>query len=67
MSNVNKNPEWISKGKTIKELIAELKTFENQDLEVRISLDDGATNHPISLVGKYGKFAVLLNCENKID
>ena len=67
MNNINKTPEWVSKGKTIKELIEELKTFENQNLEVRISLDDGKTNHPISLVGKYGKFAVLLNCENKID
>jgi hypothetical protein len=62
-----KNPEWIIRGKTIKSLIEELKTFENQELEVKISLD-GENYKCISLVsrenenGKY--FCGLTNCEN---
>ena len=60
MSN---EPEWISRGKTIKQLIKELESFENQDLEVRISLDDGETHKPISIVEKDGDFAVLCNSE----
>jgi hypothetical protein len=49
---VNKSPEWITRGKSIRQLIKELQTFEDQDLEVRISLDDGNTHKPISLVGR---------------
>lgn len=61
-----KNPEWISRGKTIAGLIEELQSFEDQTLEVRISSDGGATSLPISLVGKIGgKYAVLKNCEDE--
>lgn len=52
---VNKNPEWVTRGKTIKGLIEELQTFENQDLFVEMSLDGGETSKPISLVRK-GEF-----------
>lgn len=59
------NPDWTSRVKTVAQLIAELRTFENQDLEVRISLDDGDTSYPISLVGKLnGKYAALMNCQD---
>jgi len=58
-----KQPEWVTRGKTIRGLIAELNSFENQELEVRISLDCGETHRPISLVGKFGKYCVLLNAE----
>ena len=55
---------WASRGKTIAGLIRELQSFEDQTLEVRISLDGGATSLPISLVGKLGnKYAVLMNAE----
>ena len=61
-----KNPEWTSKGKSIAQLIDELRTFENQDLEVRISLDDGVTSYPISLVAKRNNnYAVLTNCQDE--
>jgi len=50
--NINKNPEWVKAGKTISQLIKELQSFENQDLEVKISLDDGETFKCISLVTK---------------
>jgi len=59
------NPDWTSKGKTVAHLIEELRSFENQEMEVRISLDGGETSFPISLVGKLsGKYAVLLNCQD---
>jgi hypothetical protein len=58
--------DWTNRGKTISGLIRELQTFENQELEVRISIDDGKTSFPISLVGRQsGKYALLMNCEEK--
>ena len=60
------NPEWTRRGKTIAGLIAELQSFEDQTIEVRISCDGGATSLPLSLVGKLnGKYAVLENCEDE--
>lgn len=59
------NPDWTSKGKTVAQLIEELQTFENQEMEVRISLDGGDTSFPISLVAKSnGTYAVLRNCQD---
>ena len=59
------NPEWTGRGKTVAQLIEELRTFENQEMEVRISVDDGATSLPISLVIRSnGKYAVLKNCQD---
>lgn len=59
------NPDWTSRGKTVAQLIEELMTFEDQNMEVRISVDDGETSLPISLVGKSnGKYAVLRNCQD---
>jgi hypothetical protein len=58
------NSNWQSRGKTVSQLIKELQTFENQEMEVRISVDGGETSVPISLVGKVkGRFAMLENCE----
>jgi len=60
------NPYWTSRGKSVAQLIDELRTFEDQGMEVRISIDGGATSLPISLVGKAdGKFAVLKNCQDR--
>jgi hypothetical protein len=57
--------DWTSRGKTVAQLIEELRSFEDQGLEVRLSVDGGKTSVPISLVGKLGgRHAVLLNCEN---
>ena len=57
------DPDWTHRGKTVKQLIAELQSFEDQSLEVRISLDGGETSLPISLVAKSAGVAVLKNCE----
>ena len=62
---VNPKPEWTYRGKTIANLIKELQSFEDQSLEVRISVDDGNTSVPISLVGKFGDVALLLNSEDE--
>jgi len=60
------NRDWTSQGKTISHLIRELMTFENQELEVRISLDGGETSFPISLVGKHNNnYAVLSNAQEE--
>jgi hypothetical protein len=64
---VTKQPAWITRGKTIRQLIRELQSFENQDLLVEISVDDGETTMPISLVGKVRGRCVLLNCEQASD
>ena len=49
---VRKNESYITAGKTIRQLIEELQMFDNQDIEVRISLDCRRQTHkPISTVG----------------
>jgi hypothetical protein len=58
------DPEWTSRGKTVAQLIEELRSFGDPTMEVRISVDGGATSLPISLVGKSdGKCALLQNCQ----
>ena len=58
-------PDWVTRGKTIRQLIEELQTFENQDLVVRISVDDGNTHLGISLVQKREeKFCLLVKSEH---
>ena len=60
-------PEWVTRGKTIRELVKELQSFENQELEVRISIDGGKTQKAISLVGTLDGKAVLINFETGSD
>lgn len=59
----NSPPDWVTRGKTIRELIVELLSFEDQDLKVYISVDDGDTRKPISLVKKSKGACLLVNCE----
>lgn len=56
-------PNWVNEGKTIRELIQELQSFSDQELLVEISLDDGDTTKPISLVGRIQGKCVLMYCE----
>lgn len=53
-------PSWITSGKTIAQLIKELRSFEDQELLVEISIDDRSTKHPISLVTKSDGKCVLV-------
>lgn len=62
MVSDKKEPEWVTRGKTIRQLIEELGTFENQNLEVKISVDDGVSRRPISLVGKSQGCCLLVYC-----
>jgi hypothetical protein len=56
--------DWMSRGKSVSQLIEELKSFDDRSLEVRVSIDGGRTSYPISLVGKSdGRYAVLKNSE----
>ncbi len=63
VDDVEKNPRWVNRGKTIRELIDELETFEDQDLPVEISVDNGGTRKPISLVKKSKGVCLLVNSE----
>ena len=56
-------PAWVISGKTIRQLIKELQSFESQDLEVRISLDGGEQHKPISLLKRADGYCVLVNSE----
>jgi hypothetical protein len=56
-------PDWVSRGKTIRQLIQELQRFENQDAIVRMSIDYGDSHCGISIVHKVGEQCVLVNCE----
>jgi len=51
---IRDSEDWVTCGKSIKKLIEELQTIENQNLEVRISVDGGENHKPISIVGKEG-------------
>jgi hypothetical protein len=53
------------RGKTIAALIRELRKFEDQTLEVRLSLDLGQTTHAISLVGTMNGQCLLLHCKDE--
>lgn len=61
MNKVRVDGRWEKRGRTVRELIAELETFDNQDLPVEISIDGGATRSPISLVGKDRGTALLIS------
>jgi hypothetical protein len=65
--DVKLNPDWVTCGKSISHLIKELQSFEDQELEVKISTDGGETFKCISLVVRKNKeggyFCGLENCE----
>ncbi len=61
----DQNIDWCSRGKSIEGLIAELRSFEDQSLEVRLSLDEGQTSYTISLVGKFDNRCLLVNYEEQ--
>jgi hypothetical protein len=62
---INLKADYTGRGKTVAGLIEELKTFENQQLEVRISVDGGETSLPISIIGKSeNKYALIINCQD---
>jgi len=68
LKNGKKNrPEWVDRGKSIRQLIEELKSFENQELEVRISMDYGDSHQSISSVRKIDSCRLLISAVNFHD
>jgi hypothetical protein len=63
---IEPDADWTSRGKTVEQLIKELKSFENQQLEVRISIDGGDTSYPVSILTKrQNKYAMIENHQEK--
>lgn len=60
-----KNSDIITRGKTIRNLIKELLSYEDLDIEVRISTDGGDTHKNIGLVGKIEGKCVLMNFDEQ--
>jgi len=58
------NIDISSRGKTIKTLIQELKSFENQDAEVKISFDCGKSSKNVGLVGRINGCCILMKCKD---
>ncbi len=56
----NPTPDWVTRGKTIRQLILELQSFGDQAMEVSLSLDGGETRRPVSLVGRIEGQCVLI-------
>lgn len=60
MMTALKNPAWVYQGKSTGQVIKELGTFENQDLETLISIDYGDSQAPIGEIkNKDGKYLLL--------
>jgi hypothetical protein len=61
-ANLEDQPEWITKGKSITQLIKELGSFEDQTLEVRLTFDGGETHKPISILTRRDGYAMIEYC-----
>jgi hypothetical protein len=48
---------------TISELIKQLETFEDKNLKVVVSVDDGTTLHSLNLVGKLQGNCALISSD----
>lgn len=57
----NSDADWVSRGKTISALIEELRTFEDRECLVEMSMDGGFTSRPISIVVDDGTKCLLIN------
>jgi hypothetical protein len=55
------NNDILHRGKTIRNLIKELLSFEDLDLEVKMSLDSGDTLKSISIIGNIEGKCALIN------
>lgn len=64
---INRNPAWVYRGKSVRQVIEELRTFENLDLELLISIDCGDTRLPVDEINNIDeKFLVLKQEENSL-
>jgi hypothetical protein len=58
-ANQADQPEWITKGKSITQLIKELGSFEDQTLEVRLTFNGGESHKPISILTRRDGYAMI--------
>ena len=58
--------EWEARTKTIKQLIKELQSFENQELVVMVTNDEGKTFNSVKLVSKGVTLPNLRHLINRI-
>lgn len=64
MNTANKlQPYWVSRGKTIRDLVAELQACANQDLEVRVAIGAGAPHKALGQVAVRGGLCLLIHSE----
>lgn len=54
-------PGWVTRGKSIRQLIAEQQSFEDQDLPVLLSIDGGSSTYAISLVARQRGTCALIS------
>lgn len=59
--------DWEHRGRTIEELIEELKSFGDQSLPVEVSIDSGNTSKPISMVVKLRGKCLLMYIDPLLD
>ncbi len=60
MAGSDRVADWTTRGKSVRQLIEELQSFADRDIEVRLSWDMGDTHWPISLVGRIDGKCVLM-------
>ncbi len=60
MTGSERVANWTTRGKSVRQLIEELQSFADRDIEVRLSWDMGDTDWPISLVGRIDGKCVLM-------
>lgn len=54
---------WMMAGKTIKQLISELESFEDLSLIVELSFDGGVSSKPISLIGRKNDKCIIMSID----
>jgi hypothetical protein len=58
--DITKKPDWIYRGKSVRQLIQELHSFEDDTLEVMISVDKSQTRKPLkSLEHRNGRLLLI--------
>jgi hypothetical protein len=60
-------PDWVVRGKTVRQLVRDLLTFQDLDVPVRISLDGGESSKAISIVIATDGICLIMNCEIQED
>jgi hypothetical protein len=60
-----KNPAWVYQGKSVRQVLEELNTFECLDLEVFVSIDYGDSCFPLMSIQREGACYLLCSCDGE--